>query len=803
MLKKITAIVSIVLIALIILLLVTLKVAPAIGIHFAGKWYAEQGEDYRLEVGDWQFSLFNTKLALHNVVLHHPNKGAGETALNKVFIQLNVWDFLDKKVSIQTIELEGLRINLLLEQLPDHEDIKIAGLSIPLAGDEEESQPEDEIEEENSEQEPWQVSLDKLAFKDLQLGWLLRLQDLNIQGKATLERLSVQEFSTLPGSQPQVHLALAVNELELNEPELKLQQPLKIQTRGRLSQILENPTWQGDLTISNALVQQGDLIVGFQSLELQEILANANQQILKSLQLNETMLQLGEHTQLNLQQLMAGPLQVDLSEELTLDLAAIELEQIGLAAPELAGAIENIVLNNITVRDQEQNIQSLVLQNLSLQGQDQELLTLDEYQLKNLTLQEFADELAFNLGEHSFAGLAVNVERNKKGNLVGFSSATVEEEAESITTSEDEQAPQEQEQTHAQTQEGSEAAAKILAVALASFLQQEDAENKGKVHIVDANITPKLKTQLTLNQLKIGQANGRIVAGDFTLGQTIPIHAELGLGGFSTTIIDAQLGIYQDDKIYPEGQIKLTTRKLDIVDFNGYIIQALGYQLDRGSLDIDADVSIHETKLKGEIKLLLRNAKFTPADEDKIDKISKQISMPLDTAIGLLRDKHGNVHLTIPVEGRLDDPDFGLKDITRQLTNKAFKATAMYLIKQSMQPYGTMLSVASFAGEYLLAIRLDALQYVAGSDELSDDHQANLKKVAELMQSKGKIEVRACPFVGEEELAELGDDWADLAKERGQAIKRWFEEHYTSESERLTLCRPQKGKAAEVVLGVS
>src|SRR5690554_8029940 len=101
--------------------------------------------------------------------------------------------------------------------------------------------------------------------------------------------------------------------------------------------------------------------------------------------------------------------------------------------------------------------------------------------------------------------------------------------------------------------------------------------------------------------------------------------------------------------------------------------------------------------------------------------------MPIDTAVGLLRDDNGYVRLTVPLSGDLTDPNVGLSDISKQLTQRALKAGTVYCLKQALQPYGTMLTVASFAGDYLFAIRLDSLVYEHGVTELTDEQIANLK----------------------------------------------------------------------------
>ena len=139
-------------------------------------------------------------------------------------------------------------------------------------------------------------------------------------------------------------------------------------------------------------------------------------------------------------------------------------------------------------------------------------------------------------------------------------------------------------------------------------------------------------------------------------------------------------------------------RQLDLVPFNGYLAAAMGYQVERGTLDVDADIRIDKAQLQGEIKLLLRNSRFVPVDEATIARVSKQISMPVETALDLLRDGNGNIRLTIPVRGDLSNPDVGLGDITRQLSRLALQQGALYYLQQSLQPYSTMLSLASYAG---------------------------------------------------------------------------------------------------------
>src|SRR5690606_36257737 len=139
----------------------------------------------------------------------------------------------------------------------------------------------------------------------------------------------------------------------------------------------------------------------------------------------------------------------------------------------------------------------------------------------------------------------------------------------------------------------------------------------------------------------------------------------------------------------------------------------------------------------------LRNSRFVPVDEATIVRVSKQISMPVETALDLLRDDNGNIRLTIPVRGDLSNPDVGLGDITRQLSRLALQQGALYYLQQSLQPYSTMLSLASYAGDYLFAIRLDALGFADNRSDITEEHQQHLQKLIGVMRDKKRLEVQA------------------------------------------------------------
>lgn len=781
--KKISLALLAFLVLVMLILLIALYLAPGIGIYVANNWYSQQGKGYQLEAQDWHFAPFTMQLELNNVVLQHPQHGSEKTELNKVFLQLNPWALIRKEVVVQAIELDGLNLELALEASAQQQ-LDIAGLSIPLAAQE---STETEDEQETEVTEPWQIEVKKIALTNFHLGWQMQLDDLAVTGRAILNQLIINDFSTAATAQPSINLAMQLTSLQLSNPELTLLEPLTITAQGQLYALMSEPAWRGDISLHNLSLEQELLTASFKHLVLKNITASATEQSLATLQLEN--IEFGaEGIAGSIEELIVSDLSATAEQQ---RVGSVQIHDIRVDefAQQLHGQLAHIELTDMSNENRQQHLSHLELSGLKLSSGAKQLLSLANYQLEELQLEEQEEVLTFNLGHHQYAGLEVDLERNKQGELVGLTPA-IKDEA-SVTA----------EQVQSSAEEP--ALSLVMIVALAEFLQQNDSL-KSRIAFSDNSIKPAFKTNITLKKFEIGQVSSQINGAHVSLKQAIPMLLEFQLGDFSTTEITANLSTYETQgQIYPEGTIKIKTRKLDMVELNGYLIEAIGYQLNRGSLDVDAHITIHQTKLGGEVKLLLRNSQFVPADEEIINRVSKQISMPLETALGLLRDKNGNINLTIPLEGKLTDPDFGLKDVVRQLSNKALKAATVFFLKQSLQPYGTMISIASFAGDYLFAIRLDALSYAEKQSALNDDHKAHLKKVGELMQSKKSIEVRACPFVNEQEAMALGDNWANLAHERGQQVQQWFSENFSEQAERLTVCRPQKGKSAEVVLGVN
>lgn len=472
-----------------------------------------------------------------------------------------------------------------------------------------------------------------------------------------------------------------------------------------------------------------------------------------------------------------------------LSLSGLQLEASDLPPVALGG----LQLEGIRADQWQQQLQQLTLSGLRLGAAEQPLLTLERYQIEHLKADPQAQR--FSTGLHGYRGLVAQLEKQADGTLRGLSPAgdtppasatpAAEHSREKAATTPVADAP---------LSDGDADTTPELIIAGIRQLGQES-----QLHFHDASVTPAAELSLKIKTLKIGQIN----SADLT--QPVLLELEAALDDYNQLLAEGTLALVEG---YPQGRMVVEIRQLNLVAFNGYLAQAMGYQVHKGSLQLEADVRVDQAQLDGSSKLLLRNSEFVPVDEDTIDRLSKQISMPVETALSLLKDDNNNIRLKVPLTGRVDDPDVGLDDLTSQLSTLALKQAAGYYLKQALQPYGTLISLSSYAGDYLLAIRLDDLRYQPLQAEVSEEQGKYLNKVAEMMLEKPALELQVCGFASHSEAQSLADNpqaglknWQQLALSRALLVKSWFKQHHPQALERVTTCQPQQGDEAVVSLG--
>lgn len=170
--------------------------------------------------------------------------------------------------------------------------------------------------------------------------------------------------------------------------------------------------------------------------------------------------------------------------------------------------------------------------------------------------------------------------------------------------------------------------------------------------------------------------------------------------------------------------IAMTVRGIDLPTFSPYSGKYIGYLIEKGKLSVDVNYKIQQGQLSAENKIFLDQLQIG----DKVDS-PDAVSLPLDLAISLLKNRKGEINLHFPVSGSLNDPQFSISGVIWDaFTNLISKAlTAPFALLGSFLGDGGELAEIAFPSGYatLEPEAIDYLQTLA--DTLIDRPELKLE----------------------------------------------------------------------------
>lgn len=265
--------------------------------------------------------------------------------------------------------------------------------------------------------------------------------------------------------------------------------------------------------------------------------------------------------------------------------------------------------------------------------------------------------------------------------------------------------------------------------------------------IVDHNIEPSNTIEATIASIKAEDFN--YPYSNISQATPTSFNVNLGIQKLGKFTLQGSLFL-NENKITAQAEYKL--KNLNLVDFSPYIQKRTGYFVHTGQLNSEGDVKLSDDIVNASNKIRLNAIELERAPSDKPNEIDQLITMPLDSALGLLRDDDGDIEIELPINGNINSPEFGSGDVLRQVSTTALRTASLSYLKYAFQPYGTLITVGSWLNDQAQKIRLDPLMYPNGQSALNSEQQSYLQKLAELMSKKQALRIKACPIIVNAEL---------------------------------------------------
>jgi len=278
----------------------------------------------------------------------------------------------------------------------------------------------------------------------------------------------------------------------------------------------------------------------------------------------------------------------------------------------------------------------------------------------------------------------------------------------------------------------------------------ENITVKGKSYasIIDRTVDPVFKESLSDINVKLSQIYSAKPNYKSPLSALLKIgeYGQLDLKGTAQPFAKrVSIDLQQDIK------------NIDLANLNVYGKTFIGHRIKSGHLNLKQKLVIRKGILDTESKFVFQKFQIESLEGKEAEKYKSDLGIPLSLALSLLRDKDDSIHLTIPVTGDVNSPDFSINDILATVTSKAIKEA----IINYYTPFGL---VALVGGVFDLAAGLsfDPVVFPAGKTVLDEQAMGKLTKMSTLLSERPQVHLTLCgnpvrsDILAKYKLAELG-----------------------------------------------
>lgn len=239
---------------------------------------------------------------------------------------------------------------------------------------------------------------------------------------------------------------------------------------------------------------------------------------------------------------------------------------------------------------------------------------------------------------------------------------------------------------------------------------------QGDVNFNDRFIRPNYRANLTGLNGEIGPVTpGKQVNVDIrgAVDRSAPLEITGALDPFASEI---QL------------DIKVSAKGIDMPTFSPYSGKHVGQLIEKGKLSVDIHYHIEEGVLTAENNIFLDQLTLG----EKTDS-PDALSLPLGLAISLLKNRHGEIDLHLPVEGSLDDPQFSIGGII-------FDAFVNLIMRAVTAPFALLGSVLEGGEE------LSTIEFSAGQANIESEAEKRLQTLSEALIDRPALKLEIAGY---------------------------------------------------------
>lgn len=250
--------------------------------------------------------------------------------------------------------------------------------------------------------------------------------------------------------------------------------------------------------------------------------------------------------------------------------------------------------------------------------------------------------------------------------------------------------------------------------------------------------------QMSLGQVQVSNGSGTVfdrrmekpVTVDFDRLEATLGDVTLESGEHAQLKVAARIN--QDGTLHTDGSIEISDpgrftdltikgSALKMNQYRPYVERYLGYAVESGQLKLDVTCKLRSHQLDVEAHLVLSNFYLGQKVQSKY-----AVDAPVKPGLDLLRDRQGQVELTIPIKGSLAEPEF-------QLAGLISRAVGGVLAAIATAPFDILASIVASEEEKL---DFSFVGFRPGSAELSSQAVDQLDALAQALHQRPAVSLR-------------------------------------------------------------